>query len=378
MRIALVNKVFSTRFGGGERYAWALAHGLVEAGHDVILLGHLIEDPPKKARIEPIPMPKWLASRRVSGFARNAGARLKQLKSEYDVSFGLTQVCPVDAYFLGGGVHRYWLEHRFPGAFSRTFKLLSNPVNHFHLRIEKELLQNGGCQRVISNSNLCLTHAAQYYGLPEERGRVIYHGVDLERFSPGNRAAYRKTLRDKLQIRQDEILFLILANGWERKGLPTLLQALSLLPAKSRYRLVVAGKEPRPSRYRKQAQSLGVTDRVMLLQPTSETEAFYAAADAFVLPTRYDPFAGVTLEALAAGLPVVTTATNGGSEIIESEVNGYVVDDPMDAQTLAKCLAQLMDTDRCLKMGSQARDVACGFTWKKHFKQIGQALEALI
>ncbi|MGH7395365.1 MAG: glycosyltransferase family 4 protein, partial [Candidatus Methylomirabilales bacterium] len=91
---------------------------------------------------------------------------------------------------------------------------------------------------------------------------------------------------------------------------------------------------------------------------------YYAAADVFVLPTRFDPFANATLEAMAAGLPVVTTRMNGVAEILTPGSDGYVLDDSPSAPALAKLLVELTDADLRRAMSQAARGTALRFPWR--------------
>ena len=115
-------------------------------------------------------------------------------------------------------------------------------------------------------------------------------------------------------------------------------------------RLVVIGRGHRAT-HEAHAARLGVAERIVWLGPRPDVERWYAAADVAVLPTRYEPFGNVHLEALASGLPIVTSTEAGGSELIEDGVNGAVVD-PRDAKALAVAV------DRFREMSAAGREAA--------------------
>jgi UDP-glucose:(heptosyl)LPS alpha-1,3-glucosyltransferase len=125
----------------------------------------------------------------------------------------------------------------------------------------------------------------------------------------------REESRDQLKVKPDEIVLLFAGSGWERKGLRFAIAAMALCDNR-KMRLLVAGRG-NPRYYKsKHVQFLGeVPDPVRI----------YSAADIFILPTIYDPFSNACLEALACGLPVITTRANGFSEIIEDGVHGSLV-----------------------------------------------------
>jgi UDP-glucose:(heptosyl)LPS alpha-1,3-glucosyltransferase len=127
-------------------------------------------------------------------------------------------------------------------------------------------------------------------------------------------------------------------------------------------RLVVVGGRESP-RWRRRVTDLGLAARVRFVGQVADPERYYAAADGFVLPTHFDPFANATLEAMAAGLPVVTTRSNGVAEVLTPGMDGFVLEDSRDAGGLEKALAELMDPDRRRAMGAAARATASRFPW---------------
>jgi UDP-glucose:(heptosyl)LPS alpha-1,3-glucosyltransferase len=174
----------------------------------------------------------------------------------------------------------------------------------------------------------------------------------LERFNPAQRPEPRAELRQRLGLADEHVAALMIAQDFERKGLRDAIAALARVPG-ARLKLVVVGKQD-PAAYRRFAEQQGVADRVIFAGRTDDPVAFYCAADFFVLPTRHDPCSLATLEALAMGLPVVSTAFNGACEIMTEGKHGFVLPDPADVDALADALRRLLnDMDR------QAMAVAC-------------------
>ena len=173
-----------------------------------------------------------------------------------------------------------------------------------------------------------------HYAFPEARIAVVFNSVDLTRFHPHNRLLYRAKRRSGLGVRDDALLLLFAGNNYRLKGLGALVRALSLLARRfpeRDFRLLVAGRgRVRP--YRRLSRRLGVEDRVIFAGPLTGMEEYYGASDIYVHPTFYDSCSLTVLEALASGLPVVTTRFNGAAQVIVSEEGGAVIDDPADAR----------------------------------------------
>ncbi len=207
-----------------------------------------------------------------------------------------------------------------------------NAKHHDALELERALF-GGGARRVIANSQMVKREATQFYGYPAEQIEVVPNGVPLADFHPDSEA--RALRRKILRLREDEIAVLFVGSGWERKGLRFAITAVTSLGGN--FRLFVAG------RGRGRRVGGGVVQR---LGAVRDLPALYAAADIFVLPTHYDPFSNACLEALASGLPVITTRGNGFSEIIEHRVHGSIIEQPSDTAQIEEELRYWADPVR--------------------------------
>src|SRR5216683_5451449 len=198
-----------------------------------------------------------------------------------------------------------------------------------------------------------------HFGTPEGKLHVIYNGIDLEAFHPRLREAHRSTLRQRLGIPQQAAVHLHVGVGFERKGVFRLIEAL----ASSRLRdahLVVVGSDKAQARAERLASSRGIASRVHFAGAQEDVRPWYGSADAFALPSLYDPFPNAALEAMACGLPVITTPQCGTAELIDEGVNGYVVD-ALAVDELADRLARL-EVPAAREMGRLARERAEGFS----------------
>jgi UDP-glucose:(heptosyl)LPS alpha-1,3-glucosyltransferase len=366
MRIALVNPVFSSSHGGLERFSINLATALHDEGHEVHVIGQRLEDLPNGVIRHPVQFSRWPSWWRPLSFQR--AVRQVLATSSFDVVYGLCRCFPLHFYRMGDGVQRHWLRLRYPFALWRWLACLFNPVHLVNLYLESRVLGANGC-RLVTNSRLCREHARHYYGVKPDRVQVIYNGVNHDIFSPGAVAPLRADCRRELGLREADIALLYISNNWQRKGLAVLMRAVAMLGEKGAVlHLVVVGRG-RPRSFHRLAWQLGLKERVHFVGPSSEVQRYYAAGDLLVLPTLYDPFANVCLEAMASGLPVVTTSSNGAAELIVPGENGYIQEDASDAGELARLLSNCLDRDRLHELGKAALTTAEPFTRERNMQQ---------
>jgi UDP-glucose:(heptosyl)LPS alpha-1,3-glucosyltransferase len=229
--------------------------------------------------------------------------------------------------------------------------------------------------QVVAISQRGAAEIARLHGVPGDRLSVVYNGVDLTRFHPDHRHRLRAAARSEAGVPAAVWTALFAGSGFERKGLATALQALAAVGDRDT-RLLVLGKGDTRA-YRDEAARLGVGERVAWLGPRPDVERWYAAADALVLPTRYEPFGNVHLEALASGLPVVTTTAAGGAEAVGDDAGAVVP--PGDAGAVAAALERLQAAD-AQRTAAAARAAAEPFTYERQvagFERVYRRLPAV-
>ena len=372
MKIALVRKDFSPKGGGGERYSVDLARALRDSGHEVHIFAHRYE-PMKGISLHSVAVPlkpfglqNWL-------FAKNVRRALS--RNEFDIVNGISQIYPQDIYRLGDGIHKHWLTVRRPRLFSHLYDKVS-PRHRLLLHLEKKIFSPGNYKRIIANSELCKQHAINYYKVPPQLVDVIFCGVDFAIFNSSVRNEGAQ-LRTSLGIGGEAIVVLFVGTNYERKGLDTLLQAMSRLRYKEKYRLLVVGKGNIPL-YQRVAQRLGLQEITIFCGFQEQMPPFYGAADIFVLPSYYDPFGNVCLEAMACGLPVITTRETGVSELMAHGKSGFVMDHPGNISVLANWLEALEDPELRRSMGSEAREATAFLTIERNVKHTILAYEKVL
>ncbi len=367
MKVALVNHTFSSSHGGLERFSLNLATALHAHGHEVHAFAQRMEGLPEgivRHTITSARRPAWW---RPLSFQRHV--RRSLAGQEFDIVYGLTRFFPLDLYRMGDGVQRHWLRLRYPFAPWRWLNCLLNPVHLVNLYLERRVMQAGNCRHIVTNSHLCREHASRYYGVNFERVRVVYNGVDHALFNPNAVRAFRAEIRSELGLADRDLMILYVSNNWKRKGLAVILKALALLGERGENLHIVVVGRGRPGSFRKLAERLGLAHRLHIVGATSEIQKYYGAGDLLVLPTLYDPFANVCLEAMACGLPVISTTENGASELINSGRNGYVQRNATDSVELAALLEACLDRNRLRAMGECAHRTALPFTREQNMRE---------
>lgn len=317
MKIAVIRSECSFRKGGAERYAANLCRELALMGHKVWVLAEKFDPTIHPDLIHiPIKVNRATSWSRNNSFNRNSQKAAAGLGA--DAVLALSRSFPSDAFRVSDPLHRFWMKIRYPGKIQHFLQSL-NPRHRAILALEKGILDPANTRMIITNSRLSKSIIREYYNYPAERIHVVYNGVDHSQFSP-----------DSGHESPPEPRLLFVGQDFKRKGLAAVIHAVAGAKAAGfPCSLRVIGRDD-PAIYKALADSLGLQGKVIFEGPTKAIQEAYRAADLFVFPTLYDPFANVCLEALACGLPVITTTTNGSSEAIAEGVDGYVINGAPD------------------------------------------------
>lgn len=203
---------------------------------------------------------------------------------------------------------------------------------------------------------------------------VIPNGVDASHFSPAARLARITSARERRGLRRDDFVLLLIGNDWRVKGLTTVLEAMSLLPEVP-LRLLVVGTDSQGP-FREIAARFGVDGQCLWETPQPDVLDFYAAADVYVSPSREDSFGLPVAEAMACGLPVITSAFAGVADCVRDGVDGFVLRDPRDAQALAQHVARLQkDVALRNSIGEAAAKAILAWTWDRNAAAVWQLLK---
>jgi len=202
----------------------------------------------------------------------------------------------------------------------------------------------------------------RHYGDAAESIIVIPNGVDLKMFNPANRPLYRDRTRQKHGISRSDLVLMFAGSDWERKGVLYVIGALSLLPRPDVKLLVVGSGDAKF--YGQLAELKQVKERIIFVPHPNNLQEYYAASDVFVLPTIYEPFGLVIIEAMASGLPVITSRVAGAADFITDGADGLLLSDPGDINDLAAKIELLFSNAELRKtMGERARETAEKLSW---------------
>jgi UDP-glucose:(heptosyl)LPS alpha-1,3-glucosyltransferase len=337
--------------GGAERALADLASFLEAHGHRVQAFAE--RGPPRDEDA-----PGQLHLVRPRGIALSRGARERRLAEALvnaadaegcDVTIGVRHLPRVDLYWPHGGSHaasvaasraaRAWK----PGRSVDIEPIAMHGRHRAFVEFETELLERGGARAVACVSALVAEELAIAFPACANRSFLAPNGVDLVRFHPREREQSGAELRRALAIDGAAPVITIAARNPVLKGLPVLLSALKSIEREP-WTLVVAGTRDVEA-WKRRVREAGIAgDRVRVLRD-ADAVAFAAASDVCVLPTWRDTCGLVALEALATGVPVITTSRAGVRECIDSS-SGTVIENPGDVDALARAIRDWLERAR--------------------------------
>ena len=366
MKIAVIRQKF-VNYGGAEQFVSGYTRYLAEMGHEVHIFAN-----------------QWTPSHHpnikihsVRAFTRNSFLRVLSFAwfalqaisfKSYDIVQSHERIWRQDIYRAGDGCHREWLERRSSYLpFIKRFFLNFNLFHQLILRLEKRIFEKGECKKIIAISQMVKRDILRHYRLPEDRVKVVYNGIQLDRFNPSNKKKFCDEVRQQLRISGQEVMILFVGSGFERKGLEYLIKSIQYVKEKN-WRLVLVGKG-NWGKYLKFTSKKN-QEKITCLEPIDEIEKLYAAADFFILPSIYEPFGNANLEALASGLPIITSRNAGASEIITPKKEGIILEDPSDSKSIAEAIDYLMDPKNREPMVKAARSLAEKFTQQRNASEM--------
>lgn len=340
MKLAIVRQKY-TPYGGAERFVSLALDALRAQGASVDIIARNWQCDAGGVRCDPFYLGRtW----RDASFARCV--RRVIASSRYDLVQSHERIPGCHIFRAGDGVHATWLELS-----GKPWRL--SPWHRYTLAAEDAMFRDPALRAVICNSRMVRDDIARRWPGITGKLHIIYNAVDGARFHPGLREAHRAALRGKVGAGGTAPVVLFVGSGFERKGVATLIEALAHMQTPTA-EVWIVGREKGEARFRRLARRLGVAGRVRFFGAQQDVRPFYGAADLFCLPTLYDPLPNAALEALACGLPVVTTTTCGAAELIRPGENGFICP-PRDAAALAAHL----DMQCRAGMTPATRDAAC-------------------
>lgn len=264
-------------------------------------------------------------------------------------------------------------ELRFRAVSFRSWPIVLHRLLYYRLimSLEKRIYPNPRTS-LAAVSSLTAREVTSHFS--REDVTVILNAVDLVRFNLPERLRRRAAARQAFQFSESDFMCLLVGNDWKKKGLTYLLQAVAMVPNLP-LKVLVAGRDDR-SPFLSQCRELHIDGRVVFADPSSDVMQFFAAADVYAGPSLHDSFALPPLEAMACGLPVITSKDNGGAQVVTEGKDGFVLDNPRDSEALARLLRQLYENPelRCVT-GKNAAETAKSLTWDRNARETWEFLQ---
>jgi UDP-glucose:(heptosyl)LPS alpha-1,3-glucosyltransferase len=240
--------------------------------------------------------------------------------------------------------------------------------------MERRMFGGRNYRRLIALTSEVKADLERFYGVPSEDVEVLPNGFSAAEFHPGVSNLFREATRQRLRIDPGAWVVLFVANEWERKGLIPLMEALGSWNQPDVH-LIVAGRLPE-QRLRMQAETSGLSGRVHFVGGGEAVNRWFGAADAFALPTLYEAWGMVIVEALACGLPVLTSACAGAAVAVRDGVTGLLLDNPQSVSEVRAGLMRLRENQH--PQPSLIAESVAGYRWERVLGAYEQILEGAL
>src|SRR5260370_15793785 len=362
MRIALLTRRFDSAGGGTERDLIVTAEWLRAAGHQITIFADEIRGAGRDWKVHRVGGARMGRALSLMRFAYAAAPLARRAGTDLVLIFA--RCLGADVMRPGGGAHVSYLRaaRKWRGVLG-AYSMRLSPYHQVQVLIERQAFRHSGLKRTVAVSNLVRDDLIREFGLAPEKTVTIYNGVDLEKFRPaGSDQSERASIRQKFVIPASARVVIFVGNGFARKGLGFLIEAWPLVAGGAF--LLVVGTDRASEKFARLARDLNVGARVVFAGPQPHIESLFHAADAFALPSIFEPFGNVAMEAMASGLPVMTSAFSGVAQLIPASMRGFRVENPTDPGEIALRLGGLFDAQADL--GGEARAVAEKFTWDRY------------
>jgi len=359
-KIAFAIEKFSRYAGGAESYAVSLATTLIARGWEVHLFGEAWDGEPEAAVFHRITIPRYLpAWLRIALFALKHKRVARN--RDFDVIVGFGNTVYMNVYQSHGGVHRLSTERKVSSERSAVKRALKRLTILLSLKqwmrawIESAPFRLDPRPRIVAIADMIQRDMESSFKVDKKEIDIVYNGVDVSRYNKELRQEQRGPLRRQLGIKEDDVVFLFVSYDLKKKGIEPLVDAAFELKTSGHenFRIVVIGGVPYRS-LSERIRKLNLADTLTFTGPVRSTEEYYANSDVFVLPTYYDACSLVVIEAMASGLPSITTVCNGAAGIMTDGKDGYIISHPPDPSELAGVMKSMLVHERRENMSAEA------------------------
>ena len=259
------------------------------------------------------------------------------LQNNYDLVVGFDKMPGLDVYYAADTCYqakaraaRSWF-YRLTGRYRHMAayeQAVFNPEHH---------------TKILLIANKQLAEFQQYYKTAAEQFYLLPPGIDRDRIAPRNAAQVREHLRKELAIPQNDFILLMIGSGFKTKGVDRTLLAYAALSheLKQRTHVLILGSD-NPDKFLRQAKKLKISDKVSFLGGRNDVPRFLLAADVLLHPAYNENTGTVLLEAIVAGLPVLTTDVCGYAGHVQEANAGRVLSSPFKQQEFNQAVADML------------------------------------
>jgi UDP-glucose:(heptosyl)LPS alpha-1,3-glucosyltransferase len=371
MRIALLTRRFDPHGGGTERDLVVTAECLRAAGQQVTIFADEVRAPSADYKVH-----------KVSGFALGRTASLLAFayrspiaarRAGADLVLSFARTIGADVMRSGGSAHVSYVRAARQWRSGLAWNAMRvSPYHRAQMFIERRGFTSPRLRIAIAVSNLVRDDLMAQFDLPSNKVVTLYNGVDLARFTPPRDDSARREITSSRGLTDGAPTVAFVGNGWARKGLKSLLAAWPKVARGAH--LLVVGADQNERWYEREAQRLAIERRVHFVGAMPDVTQIFHAADAVALPSLFEPFGNVILEAMASGVPVLSSAQSGASELLPDAMQRFVVRDPSNPEEIAQKMNALLDSARELR--DLARATAEKYTWQAHAEHLQRIIAA--
>lgn len=361
--------------GGLEKYTWQIAYDFCALHIPVTVLTSGSPVPPYPhpcLRIVSLPVKKRFSYLHVLHF-NNACAKYLAMHPT-PIVFSLDRTLSQTHIRAGNGLHAAYLKQRSQEeGLTKTLSFRFNPLHQYLLYLEKKAFENPDLRLLFTNSEMVKAEIVSHYKTDPHKIRVVHNGVEWGAFKQPFHIweQEKKRVLNLWGLDHDLFHFLFVGHNFQRKGLHRLLEALALMKNEP-FHLSIVGNDKNSGHFHTKVARLGLENKVSFFGRQDSTLPFYQMADALVIPSIYDPFANVTVEALAMGLFVVSSTHNGGAEVL-TPLNGAQISQFDDAAVFAQLLTSTLKYKKNPESASFIRESVRHLDFPAQLRKITEA-----
>ena len=357
VKLAILKSHLGGSQGGLEKYTFRLAKAFLDKGCELTFLstGQMPTEKLPGAEFIRLSSGSKLGWLQLLKYDQACANWIKN--HEPDLVFGMDRNRYQTHYRAGNGVHAAYLERRkATESLSKRMSFQWNPMHREILSIEKEAFESPYLRVLFTNSYMVRDEVLEHYATDPAKVQVVHNGVEWKAME-GDFKTWRVMRREQcrnLGLDPDLFQFLFIGKGFKRKGLESVLRGLSACSDKN-FQFSIVGGDRDSRKFESLAKSLGLEKQVYFFGPQDHVRKFYQVCDCLTIPSMYDPFANVTVEALAMGLFVISSKSNGGSEVL-SDSSGIVLENPEDKDAMLAALEEAMKRKKNADSASTIRN----------------------